>query len=165
MDTTLYEKLLQASFRFVSYRPRSEKEIREFLQKKLRVWKTAGQVSVTRVMDRLRQYGYVDDDKFAAWWISQRNQFRPKGFRLLQMELAKKGIARSTMEKALKGPKNTEERRDEPSLARQAIQRKLALWGSLPKIEQKKKMYTFLAQRGFSFEVIQAVVDERFKKD
>lgn len=156
MDSSLYEKLLNAGFRYASFRPHSEREMRDFLQKTLKRWKTAGSVTVEKVMNRLRDYGHVDDKKFAHWWVEQRSLFRPKGKIAIRMELQKKGIPRSIID---------EETIDEQTNARKAIQKKIIKWAQLPIIEQKKKMYTFLAQRGFASDTIEKIIDETVKKD
>lgn len=158
MDTTLYEKLLNAAFRFVSFRPRSEREMREFLEQKLKRSKIAGAFSVTKAMSRLAEYGHVDDRKFAIWWIEQRRSFRPKGIRALKAELFNKGIAREIVEEVVT---KTNEEDD----AKKAISKKLVLWAQIPIIEQKKKVYTFLAQRGFSSSIIEKIIDGLVKKD
>jgi regulatory protein len=92
MDATLYESLMRAAYRFVSYRPRSEREFKEYLKKKLIQWKVAGDVSVVKAVARMRELGYVDDRKFVSWWVSQRTEFRPKGRRAIVGELIRKGI-------------------------------------------------------------------------
>jgi regulatory protein len=156
MDASLYESLMRAAYRFVSYRPRSEWEIKDFLQKKLKKWKVAGQASVTKALERMRDLGYVDDHKFVSWWVNQRNEFRPKGRRALVTELLQKGIKRHLIEEV---PLN------ELTGAQKAIKRKLVLWAQKPLIEQKKKVYTFLIQRGFSSDTIRRIIDEIGKKD
>jgi regulatory protein len=156
MDASLYESLMRAAYRFVSYRPRSEQEIKNFLQKKLKKWKVAGQISVTKTVERMRDLGYVDDRKFVSWWVEQRNEFRPKGRRALVSELLQKGIKRDLIEGIPL---------DELTGAQKAIRRKLVLWAQKPLIEQKKKVYTFLIQRGFSSETIAKIIDEIQEKD
>ncbi|MDP1721878.1 MAG: regulatory protein RecX [Candidatus Gottesmanbacteria bacterium] len=151
----LYQKLLDASFHFVSFRPRSEKEMRAYLAKKL------SRLSVIpardariqfpildRVIARLRELDYVNDEKFAAWWVDQRQSHKPKGNRLILQELKAKGVAVE-----IKQP-------DEVGLARQALAKKLERWQTLPKIEQKKKIYGFLGRRGFDADTIRRVIDE-----
>ena len=167
MDTTLYERLMNAGFRFVSYRPRSEREIKEFLQKTLKRWKTAGRLTVDKVMDRLKDYGHVDDLKFSLWWIDQRGTFRPKGKLAITMELYKKGIAKQVIEEAFAARSNKEGEGvfDEVAGARKVIQKKLVKIGQLPINEQKMKVYTFLTQRGFSRETVDKIIDESIKKD
>lgn len=139
----LYQKLLEASFRFLSFRPRSEKEIDDFLNKK-----TSDRDLHDRITARLRELGYLDDAKFTRWWMTQRQAHRPKGMRAIRQELKMKGIA-------VQGIKL-----DEIKLAKQAIEKKLPLWSKLPKLELKKKLYGFLGRRGFSGETIHRVIDE-----
>lgn len=155
IDDTLYEKLIQTSIRFVSYRPRSEKEIRDFLTSKLKRWKTAGSFTLTKIIERLRELQYIDDEKFAKWWVEQRNRFRPKGTMLLVRELVQKGISREIIEEVLSESKGNETER-----AKNVALKKLTLLKKLPKLEQKKKLYGYLGRRGYSSEVVHNVVDE-----
>src|SRR3989344_531219 len=144
----LYQKLLESSLRFVSFRPRSEKEIQHFLQKKLQKRKIADQDVVDRVVVRLRELGYADDAKFVVWWVDQRKSHKPKGARLIAQELKAKGVEVKDLHL------------DEVDLARKALTKKLPLWHKLPKLEQKKKIYGFLGRRGFDTETIHRVIEE-----
>lgn len=140
MDNPYYEKLVTCALRFVSYRPRSEKELKDFLAKKLFVWKVSEAVLVQRVVERMRELGYVDDQKFATWWVEQRASFRPKGKRAIAYELRKKGV---TIDIAL----------DEFELAKKAI------------AKNPKNVSFFLSSRGFSSDTIRRVIDWLAKKD
>ncbi len=146
--------LVEAGLRFVSFRPRSEKEIRAYLIKKLSRFSVIPAEAgiqfpiLDRVITRLRELDYVNDEKFAAWWVDQRQSHKPKGSRLLSQELKAKGITAEIKQS------------DEFGLARQALAKKVARWQSLPKLEQKKKIYGFLGRRGFDGEVIGRVIDE-----
>lgn len=146
MDNPYYEKLMNAAIRFISFRPRSEKELRDFLLKK------PHHEDIDKVVERMRELGYVDDRRFAEWWVGQRISFRPKGKRVLQLELKRKGV-------------EADVKFDEEAAAKKAISKKIDLWSRLPVIEQKKKAYAFLAVRGFSFDTIRRVIDELGKKD
>jgi regulatory protein len=157
MDNPYYERLVNASLRFVSYRPRSEKEFTDFLTKKLTKWKVSGGVLIKKVIQRMRELGYVDDRAFAVWWVMQRADFKPKGRRFVAMELTRKGISRDLIEEVGGF--------DEFAGAKKAIEKKIVLWARKPVIEQKKKMYTFLTQRGFSSGTIGKIIDEVVKKD
>jgi regulatory protein len=156
MDNPYYEKLVNASLRFVSYRPRSEKEFTDFLTKKLIRWKVSGCVLIQKVILRMQELGYIDDRKFVSWWVEQRSLFRPKGKRLIKLELLQKGIDRELIQ---------EISTNELEGAQKAIRRKLVLWSRMPITEQKKKVYTFLAQRGFSSGTIGSIIDGIGKKD
>jgi regulatory protein len=165
MDNPYYERLVNASLRYVSYRPRSEKEFTDFLTKKLTKWKVSGNVLIKKVIERMRELGYVDDKVFASWWRDQRTDFKQKGRRYIAMELTRKGISRELIEETLNDSRGAEGAFNEFAGARKAIQKKLVLWAQKPLIEQKKKMYTFLAQRGFSSDTIGKIIDEVTKKD
>lgn len=160
MSEDLYEKLLNAAFRFVSYRPRSEKEIRDFLQKKLKSWKTYAPTMVDRVIARMAEYGHVDDAKFAQWWLTQRANFRPKGSRVLALELKQHGVAREVVETVLAGQKSDLGPYNELEAAHQAIKHKIAIWKAIPSQERQKKVYGFLGRRGFSADTIRRIIDE-----
>lgn len=157
-----YQKFFNAAFRFVSYRPRSEKEIRDFLQKKLKRYKLYAPSLVNKVIDRLTELGYIDDDKFVSWWIDQRNTYRPKGNRLLIQELKAKGIESRYFTSDRKQNNIVS---DELENARRAIQKKIALWKRLLPLARKKKIYDFLARRGFAGSTIFRIIDEVVGKE
>ncbi len=164
MNQDLYEKLLNASFRFVSYRPRSEKEICDFLQKKLKMWKTVGRQTLEKVIKRLGELEYIDDRKFVQWWIEQRSNFRQKGKRLLVLELHQKGVPQRVIDEAWEAQNTNLEPYSELEAAKGAITKKVAVWQHFPPLERKKKLYGFLGRRGFSSSIIHQVIDELVEK-
>src|SRR3989344_6563882 len=72
-----YDKILL----FASLRPRSEKEFLTWL-KKHKVHQSIHE----ELFNRLKRLELMDDKKFAAWWIEQRSQFKPKSKRELTQE-------------------------------------------------------------------------------
>lgn len=165
MDSeTLYEKLMNASLNYVSYRPRSQREVESYVAKILKRWKVDDASVAEKVLARLVELGYLDDIKFASWWISQRSAHRPKGLRALQFELSAKGISPAVSAVAFTKFQNQEDGASELDLAKKAVQKKLVVWARLPIIEQKKKIYSFLASRGFGSESIGKIIDELAKK-
>lgn len=153
MDNPYYERLVNAAIRFVSFRPRSEKELRDFLTKKLTKWKVAGDVLLDKVVARMGELGYVDDEKFAEWWVDQRTAFKPKGNRLIKMELKAKGVPEAVIASVL-APRGSESLL---AAARKAVARKLPVWAKLPVLERKKKIYDYLGRRGFDSDTISRV--------
>ncbi len=152
----LYQKLLNAAYHFISFRPRSEKEIREFLQKKRKKLGQATESMFQRVLDRLGELGYLDDEKFVRWWIDQRQSHRPKGIRFIVAELRGKGIAQEVINGVI-GQQSVDSELDG---ARSIVNKKMKQWKTLPATEQKKKIYEHLARRGFTSELIHGIVDE-----
>jgi regulatory protein len=153
MDNPYYELLVNAAIRFVSFRPRSKKELTDFLNKKLTRWKVSGAGLLANVMGRMAELGYADDVKFTEWWVAQRTEFKPKGNRYIQMELKGKGVSDAVIASVLAS-------RGSVSLlaaAKQAIAKKMPVWAKLPPLERKKKLYDYLARRGFDSDTIRRV--------
>lgn len=140
------EVAFNRAIRLLSYRPRSEKEIRDRLRK-------TGQEEeiIDKVMDRLRESRLVDDEGFSKEWIENRSTFRPRSRNLLQMELRQKGIDREVIQKTL------ETAQDDVALALQAAGKTAHRWTGLDESDFQKKLTGFLGRRGFSYGVISQV--------
>src|SRR5690348_5415631 len=156
MDNLYYEKLVNAAIRLVSFRPRSEKELTDFLTKKIKKWDVYGPTLTQKVMTRMRELGYADDEKFAIWWLEQRTTFKLKGNRVIELELRGKGVSQTIVRTVLatRSPQGALED------AKKAVAKKEALWAKLPPGERKKKLYDYLGRRGFDFEIIGKLIDE-----
>ena len=132
--------------------------MREFLQKKILSYSITQGGMLERVIERLAELGYVDDRKFVEWWARSRGSNKPKGKRMLILELSQKGVKKELAEEvfsSIEGPVDTE-----VELAKKALTHKLDRWRALPKFDQKKKLYDFLGRRGFAFDTIRVVVDD-----
>jgi regulatory protein len=156
------ERAMQQAMLFLSYRARSEKEIRQNLSKH-----EIPDAVIEDTLERLRRNGFANDKKFAGAWVENRNTFRPRGRRALAVELRQKGIADSIIESVL-------EDLDEEALAFEAGQKKARKLKaaalpvghrdgvSVSKGQEwsdfRKKMSAFLARRGFSYSVIAPIV-------
>lgn len=142
-----FQKLLDRTFRLLSYRPRSEKEIRDYLKRR-----KSSPKSIEIIIEKLKRLNQINDEKFASWWVRQRITFRPRGKFGLSMELKQKGIGKEIIEKVVN------EKVDELPLAMKLAQKKLKTYQNLPKREFYQKMFAFLARRGFSWETIKKTV-------
>lgn len=149
-----FQKLLDKALRFLSYRPRSEKEILDFL-----VRKQAGEETSKMVMVRLKDLEMVDDKAFSDWWVEQRKTFRPKGERGLKTELIKKGVNKELIKKATDGTINEE------LLARESLKRKMETFKKFPPEKYRQKIVSFLAYRGFSWDTIKKILDNKGIED
>lgn len=164
VDDLIFQKLLDVGFRLVSFRPRSKKEFVDALQAacKKRHIEDASIISI--VLTRLTELGYVDDEKFVRWWINQRNQFRPKGWRALSFELQQKGIDRNLIQKIHQQLESKDTSQDEINATALAA-KALVKFQKLSSKEQKMKLYSYLQRRGFESSVISRVVDAMAKKE
>lgn len=157
-------KLIDLSLKFLSYRPRSEKEVIDYLVKKisqsegLKYNQAKESPLITKVITKLKNYNYLDDKEFAEWWLESRLRSKPKGVNLIKAELFRKGVSREIIEKSLGNPIN------QIDLAKKAVEKKLRRWQNLPPQEVKKKFYSFLLTRGFDLETTKEVFASLTKK-
>jgi len=88
--------VMDAAARFLEVRLRSVEETRRRLIR-------AGYPAelVTRVVDRLVELGYLDDEAFARAWVESRDRAHPRGTAALRRELAAKGVASEIIGRAL----------------------------------------------------------------
>jgi regulatory protein len=127
----------------LSQQARTEKEIREKLEKK-----GVAEEAVPEVLDALRRWGYLDDAGLAARWAESRG--RTRGKRALAFELRKKGVAEETVKETLEA--RTDE--DESEACLRAAVRKV---GERPKDtsrEAQSRLAAFLQRRGFHWDAI-----------
>ncbi len=94
----IVRRCINAALRYLSYRPRSEVELRT----RLRQRGFDGAV-IEEVMPRLKEQGLVDDVAFAQFWKENRETFRPRSRRMLAREMRGKGVAPEVVEEALHG--------------------------------------------------------------
>lgn len=145
-----HQKILDKLLNFVSFRPRSKEEIKIWLRRK-----KIPEDMHKSLWEALTKLGFVDDYKFAQWWLEQRASFRPKGRKALKYELLKKGIDRKIIEQVLE-----EAPVDEEKIALGLLEKRKSRWEKMEKREVKQKMYAYLAGQGFDWEVVKSVVEK-----
>jgi regulatory protein len=140
------ERAYQQAMLLLSYRDRSESEIRQNLRKH-----EIPEPVIEQTLERLRQDGLANDQKFAHAWVENRSAFRPRSHRLMAMELRRKGIDDEAISSATQGM-------DDEALAYEAARKKVSRLKDLEWNEFRKKMSDFLGRRGFSYSVVAPVV-------
>jgi len=140
------ERALQQAFLFLSYRARSESEIRQNLRKH-----EIPDAVIEETLERLRKDGLADDSHFASAWVENRSTFRPRSRRMMALELRQKGLDDESMKSAL-------ETVDDEALAYEAALKRAPRFKGLEWNEFRKKLSEFLARRGFSYSVVAPVV-------
>lgn len=129
-----------ASLRYLGPRARSIAEMKFYLK-----GKGYSESVVADTISRLSQETYLNDAEFARLWVDSRNRFNPKGAWALKQELFQKGINEAIIEETLSG-------HDDNAAAWQAVERKIDHWKTLDHETFRKKLYTYLGNRGFSYE-------------
>jgi regulatory protein len=141
-----YERAKEAAISFITYRPRSEREVRQRLHEK-----EYDDETIARVIQRLSELQLLDDEAFARYWLDQRETFRPRSQMALRQELAQKGVSREVVDEVLGGL-------DEEDAAVRAAENKASQWAHLPQEEFAKKMGGFLQRRGFGYAIIHKTI-------
>ena len=148
--------LTDSLFRYISFRPRSEKEVRDYFKKKKIDLK-----EIEKLIDKAKSLKLINDADFAVWWLEQRAVFRPKGLRLLKIELKQKGISDEIINSVLSNKSSQSEYKIAINLA----QKKLPSLKNYDPEEKKQKLFAFLVRRGFDFDEAETAVDATLKKD
>jgi len=141
-----YQRGLNAAFRYLGYRPRSEAEVRERLLKRDFLPEV-----VEEVTGRLKELGIVDDVAFARFWVENRESFRPRGRRLTGLELRRMGVGKEVIQQAVEGA-------DDRENAYRAAVQKARQWPSVDYPGFRRRLGDYLRRRGFDYEVIGQVV-------
>jgi len=148
-----YEKGLQKAYRLLAARARSERELRTKLKEK----KFDSPV-IDRVVARLYELTYLDDEAFARQWARHLAVDKLSGNRRIEMNLQEKGIDRTTCELVL-----AEIRQDIPEreAVRQVIRKKLK-GCKLQRQDSrgKRSLAQYLLGRGFTPDLIYAIIRE-----
>ena len=140
-----FGKLYQRTLEWVLTRPRSIRETYDYLRKK-KYEKPEYEISdedIEAVVSRLIEKGYLNDQKFAEYYVE--NRFIKKGVseKRLKMELVKKGITEEVILAAL-----ATGGRDEVAELRKMIKRKRTRY------TDDEKLISYLLRQGFDFELV-----------
>jgi regulatory protein len=138
------------ALRFLSFQRRTEKQIREKLQKKGFDEKT-----IKATIDKLKEFDLINDLEFATSWVKDRLAFKPRGKKLLKQELYKKGISKETIEQVTQ-----ELCQDEDKLALELLEKIKKRYKSLEPKVAKRRMFGFLLRRGFAYETTKKALNQ-----
>lgn len=138
------DKIYNAAIRYIAMRQRSEWEITSYLERK-----SAEPALQTQILNKLSDYGYVDDEKFAAAWVENRRLLRPISKRKLQQELKVKRVSNEVIEKVLQGDET-----DELAVLKALIIKKQ------PRYPDRLNLMQYLARQGFQYDDIKTAISE-----
>ncbi|OGO02567.1 MAG: hypothetical protein A2Y72_01695 [Chloroflexi bacterium RBG_13_53_26] len=147
-----YQSCLDAASRYLSYRPRSELEVRTRLKQR-----GFGSPSIDRVLQELRKNGVLDDLAFAQFWKENRELFNPRSRALLRRELRTKGIAPHIVAQVV-------EEVDEEISARRAAQKWARRLAGADYASFRNRLTSFLRRRGFSYAVVEHTVSQLWEE-
>jgi regulatory protein len=157
-----FGKLYNRALEYCLLRPRSRKEVADYLFKKTRPsrdrkgeLKAGFSLELTdRVLERLVTKRYIDDLKFATFWVENRLTKKGVSRRRLTSELSKKGVRSDIIQDVLAGS----DRNDLSELTK-IIEKKARRY------DDEQKLMAYLARQGFGYEDIKQAIASRDAED
>lgn len=150
VDEDEKQKAREDAYRLISYRDRSESELKRRLLDKGHDLKV-----VEAIIPRIKELGYLDDRRFAEKWVRHKVKHSPKGSYFLYKELEEKGVAKKIINEVLK--------EEYPYGLEYENALKLSKkWRNKSRNKDKElvKLKVYLKNKGFNYEIISNVVDD-----
>ncbi len=146
------ETAYQRALKLFNYRDRSEHEVRQKL-----VDHNIDEDTITAVIQRLHKSEIINDSRFAAQWVANRTEFRPRSQRALRYELKHKGVSEEIISNIL-------EMVDDEKACYDAAQKQWRKYKGLGWNDFRKRMVAFLARRGFNYRLANQITERIFKE-
>ena len=112
---------------------------------------------VAMAIERLERAGFVDDASFARQFTRSKAVGAGLSRRRVQQELAKRGVARDVSDEAIETV-FVEEGVDEEASVERVARKKLRSLSSVDDATRKRRLYSFLARRGYDSDAISRVL-------
>ncbi len=156
-EESQYGKLYMRSLEYVLMRPRSMREMRDYLYRKTRdtrtktgdIRKGVSKELTERVFNKLHDKGYLNDEKFAQFWIENRNLRKGSSIRKLKSELSAKGVSAEITDKIF----STSERSDTEEI-------KKVIAKKAKRYDDSQKLIAYLARQGFRYDDIKDALQD-----
>ena len=143
---------MQRAIEFISYKSRTSEEVRSKLQ-------VSGfdEDLIEKTIFKLSENGVLNDEEYAVQWVEDRLRLKPRSKRMLVYELRKKGISDELIQSAVEDV-------DDYHSAYVIAESRLYRYVQLPKFEFRNKLGSYLAGKGYSFEVISETTQKLWDK-
>ena len=141
------KKVFERAAKLLAAKSRSVAELRE----RLLQGRHANQAIVEEVIVRLREYGYLDDERFAVTFASSKVRQKPTGRRRLERDLSLKKIDKTVAAQALDA---VFVEVSEEDLIDRAVEKRIRLRGRPKTREEAKSLFDHLLRQGFPFEMV-----------
>ncbi|WP_017728964.1 recombination regulator RecX [Halalkalibacterium ligniniphilum] len=155
LDRIIYDDEIMKAFHlclnYLSFRMRSEKEIKNYLLEKGRE-----QPIIDEVIERLKMQNLVNDRAFAKAYVHTKQKTTSKGPQLLKQELKAKGVGETFIEEALSAYSHEEQKEFLKKWIEKQSQRSTKDSAAV----FKRKLGNRLLQKGFSYSVIESAMEQ-----
>jgi len=151
-QSNLFHKCMDAAVQFLSYRPRSESEVRQRLRRRGFDREVAEQVIL-----KLKERRLIDDAAFAEFWMNNRLSFSPRSARLINLELRRKGVAAQTASGVVQSL-------DDEHSAYEAGLKAAHRLSRLDYDDFHRRLYDYLRRRGFNHDRCKRAVESLWQE-
>jgi regulatory protein len=141
------KRTFERAIKLIAAKSRSVAELRERLLQS----RGANKTDVDAVIARLKEYGYLDDERFAFSYASLRVKQRPIGRRRLERDLKFKKVESAVANEALE---LVYAETPEEELIDRAIEKRIRLKGRPTNRLAAKNLFDHLLRQGFSFDLV-----------
>lgn len=151
MDNDLIP-LLNIAYFYLKFRPRTIKETRYYLYKKVRTTHWSHEAA-DKVIDHLIKLKFLDDKTFINYLVTSRTKTKVKGIFAIKRELAKFGVEKELIDEYFSKTEINEE-----ELAEKILTSRWSRLKTLPKQKRFEKAIGFLQRRGFNFDISRKII-------
>ena len=141
------KRTFDRAIKLISSKSRSVAELRE----RLLASRTSNQADVETVIERLKEYGYLNDERFAFSYASLKVKQRPIGRRRMERDLKFKKVDSTVAEEALE---LVYAETPEEELIDRAIEKRTRVRGKPRNRLEAKSLFDHLLRQGFPFELV-----------
>lgn len=160
-EESQFGKLYMRALEYCLRRPHSVKEVRDYLWRKTQPTLRKGQTGMnnpvvyservaSRVLRKLQQKAYVDDEAFARWWVENRQLSKGVSRRKLTAELRSKGVHADIIAQTLEKTDRTDEQE-----LRKVIAKKHRRYAG-----DRQKFVQYLVRQGFSYDGVVSTLND-----
>lgn len=146
-------KTYDRALNMLAFRGRASRELARSLERK-----GEPKELVARAIERLTEQGLVDDAAFAESFTRAKVLGAQQSRRRVQQDLARKGVAREVTDAAI-ATVFEEEQVDQREIVEQAARKKLVSLRKLDPVVRRRRLYAFLARRGYDADDIRSAMD------
>ena len=139
---------------YISYKPRSEQEVRDRLRKK-----EFHEAAIEAAITRLRELGYLNDASYAEAFVRDRLVMRRYGMRRIRQELKQRGVDEKLIRDAVE-PIEDDQVLEAAQTAAAGRWKSLMRKSRLTNHQRRQKLYSFLARRGFGSDVVRKAIEK-----
>ena len=150
-DTEPVQSAYAAALRYLSYRPRSEAEVRARLRRRY------SDALVEQILELLKDESMVDDARFAMQWRDSRSANSPRSAWAVKRELVAKGVDTGVAQEAVQGI-------DDGESAYRAGLKQARKYDNADLTTFRRRLMGYLRRRGYSDSVSRNTIDRLWEE-